>query len=304
MRRTAALATLLCLLAGMPGTARSQELMAKVNVNRQKVSDTKGDVFPVLEKKVTSLLNNTPWTTLKLKESERIQCTFNITVNTYSDTDDSFSASLLVTSSRPVYGSGYTTTAFSNNDTQFSFKFNEFDELEYRPEQVDNQLVALLAYYAYMIIAADLDTMSPLGGTEVLQKAEEVVNAGQTMDYPGWKAFDSSKNRFAIINDYLDGALEPLRTLQYDYYRKGLDEMANNVERGRTEITTAITENLKKAHENRPSSLLPQIWTDYKKDEIANIYKGKGTAKEKENVYNVLFGINPSQNNAWTKIKE
>ena len=155
-----------------------------------------------------------------------------------------------------------------------------------------------------MIIAADLDTMSPLGGTEVLQKAEEVVNAGQTLDYPGWKAFDSSKNRFAIINDYLDGALEPLRTLQYDYYRKGLDEMANNVERGRTEITTAITENLKKAHENRPSSLLPQIWTDYKKDEIANIYKGKGTAKEKENVYNVLFGINPSQNNAWTKIKE
>jgi len=95
-----------------------------------------------------------------------------------------------------------------------------------------------------------------------------------------------------------------MRTLQYDYYRKGLDEMANNVERGRTEITTTITENLKAAHENRPSSLLPQIWTDYKKDEIANIYKGKGTTKEKENVYDVLFNINPSQSTVWNKIKE
>ena len=34
-------------------------------------------------------------------------------------------------------------------------------------------------------------------------------------------------------------AAESLRQLQYDYYRKGLDEMANNAERGRTEITTA-----------------------------------------------------------------
>ena len=262
MRRTAALATLLCLLAGMPGTARSQELMAKVNVHRPKVSDTKGDVFPVLEKKVTSLLNNTPWTTLKLKESERIQCTFNITVNTYSDTDDSFSASLLVTSSRPVYGSGYTTTAFSNNDTQFSFKFNEFDELEYRPEQVDNQLVALLAYYAYMIIAADLDTMSPLGGTEVLQKAEDVVNAGQTMDYPGWKAFDDNKNRFGLVNDWLDGPMEPFRRMMYTYHRKGLDRMAEQPDTARAAISEALGL-LETAHKAKSKCHLPMLFSAY-----------------------------------------
>lgn len=65
------------------------------------------------------------------------------------------------------------------------------------------------------------------------------------------------------------------RQLQYDYYRKGLDEMANNAERGRTEITAALETGLKKAKENRPLSLLPQIWTDFKKDELANIYRGK-----------------------------
>jgi hypothetical protein len=98
--------------------------------------------------------------------------------------------------------------------------------------------------------------------------------------------------------------MQPFRQLQYDYYRTGLDEMANNVERGRTNITTALENDLKKCHEDRPLSLLPQIWTDYKKDELANIYKGKGTQKEKETVYDILFSINASQNNTWEKIKQ
>ena len=98
--------------------------------------------------------------------------------------------------------------------------------------------------------------------------------------------------------------MRPFRQLQYDYYRNGLDEMATNADRGRTNISTAIEENLKKCHEDRPMSMLPQIWTDYKRDELANIYKGKGTQKEKEQVYEILFGINASQNNAWQQIKE
>ena len=137
----------------------------------------------------------------------------------------------------------------------------------------------------------------------MLQQCMYRVNNTQTLDYPGWKAFDNSRNRFAIINDYLDGAMEPFRQLQYDYYRKGLDEMANNVERGRTEVSSAISL-LQQAHRNKALSMLPQIWTDYKKDELAGIYKGKGTQKEKETVYDILFGINASQNNTWELIKQ
>ena len=80
--------------------------------------------------------------------------------------------------------------------------------------------------------------------------------------------------------------------------------MANNAERGRTEITTALEEGLKKAHEDKPLSLLPQIWTDYKRDELVNIYKGKGTQKEKERIYELLMSINASQNSSWDKIKQ
>jgi hypothetical protein len=80
--------------------------------------------------------------------------------------------------------------------------------------------------------------------------------------------------------------------------------MAQNAERGRTNVTTTLETLLKQAHEDKPLSMLPQIWTDYKKDELANIYKGKGTQKEKESVYDVLSGINASQSSSWDKIKQ
>lgn len=168
---------------------------------------------------------------------------------------------------------------------------------------VDNQLTALMAYYAYLIIGLDLDSFSPMGGTEVLRQCMTLTNNAQNLQFPGWKAFDDSRNRFAIINDYLDEGMKPFRQLQYDYYRKGMDEMANNAERGRTNISTALEEGLKAAHDNKPLSLLPQIWTDYKRDELASIYKGKGTRKEKDSIYDILISINASQNDAWELIR-
>lgn len=249
-------------------------------------------------------LNDKQWTNLQFQKNERITCNFNITVSQYNKDDNTFTCKALIQANRPVYNSSYTTTIYNNVDENFTFTFAQFDQLEFNEETVDNQLVALCAYYAYLIIGLDLDTFSPMGGEDVLQRCMYLTNNAQNLDYPGWKAFADSRNRYAIINDYLDGAMQPFRQLQYDYYRKGLDEMANNAERGRTEITTALQEDLQKAHEDRPLSLLPQIWTDYKKDELANIYKGKGTQKEKESVYNLLYSINASQNTAWDKIKQ
>ena len=180
----------------------------------------------------------------------------------------------------------------------------EFDQFNFNEEVIDNQLVALMAYYAYLIIGLDLDSFAPMGGTDVLQRCMNLVNNAQNLGFAGWKSFDDDRNRFAIINDYLDEAMKPFRQLQYDYYRKGLDEMAQNVERGRTNVTTALQECLKKAHDDKPLSMLPQIWTEFKRDELASIYKGKGTPKEKESVYDILFGINASLNNSWEKIKQ
>ena len=284
--------------------SHAQELQAKITINHKQIQGTDNSVFESLQQTLEQFVNDRQWTNLQFQKNERIVCNFNITVTKYDKDNNIFTCNALIQANRPVYNSAYTTTLLNNKDNDFNFQFSQFDQLEWNEEVIDNQLTALFAYYAFLIIGLDLDSFSPMGGEDVLQRCMNLANNAQNLNFTGWKAFENDRNRFAFINDYLDGAMQPFRQLQYDYYRTGLDEMANNVERGRTNITTAIENDLKKCHEDKPLSLLPQIWTDYKRDELASIYQGKGTQKEKESVYDILFGINASQNNAWQKIKE
>ena len=292
------------LLCCSPSTISAQELQAKITINHAQISGTEKGVFDNLQQTLQQFVNNRQWTHLQFQKNERIICNFNITVTKYDRDQNLFTCKALIQANRPVFNSAYTSTIYNNVDDNFTFRFAEYDQLEFNEQQIDNQLTALFAYYAYLIIGIDLDSFAPKGGEDILQRCMNLTNNAQNLDYPGWKAFSDDRNRYAIISDYLDGALEPFRQLQYDYYRKGLDEMANNAERGRTEITAALETGLKKAKENRPLSLLPQIWTDFKKDELANIYRGKGTQKEKESIYELLFSINPSQNKYWDQVKE
>ena len=276
----------------------------KVTINHSQIQGSDASVFDNLQQTLEQFVNERQWTDLQFQKNERIQCNLNITVNKYVRAENKFECSAIIQANRPVYNSAYTTTLYNNKDNDFQFEFAEFDQLNYNDETVDNQLTALIAYYAYLIIGLDLDSFSPMGGSDILQRCMYLVNNAQSLGFPGWKSFEDSRNRFALINDYLDEAMKPFRQMQYDYYRKGLDEMANNVERGRTEISTTLQENLKKAHDDKPLSLLPQIWLDYKKEELANIYKGKGTQKEKESLQERLMSINASQSKTWDQITQ
>ena len=284
--------------------AASQELQVKINLNTQQVERTDKSIFENLQQTLEQWMNDRQWTELQFQKHERIVVNFNLTVTKYDASNNLFECTAMIQANRPVYNSAYTTTLYNNKDGDFNFNFAQFDQLNYNDETVDNQLTALMAYYAYLIIGLNLDSFAPLGGTDVLQRCMQLVNNAQDLGFSGWKSFEDSRNRFALINDYLDEQMKPFRQLQYDYYRTGLDEMANNVERGRTNVTTALETGLKVAHEQKPLSLLPQIWTDYKRDELANIYEGKGTQKEKEAVYDLLLNINAAQSNAWDKIRK
>ena len=283
-------------------SATAQELQVKISINSSQVEGSDKSVFENLQQTLEQWMNDKQWTELQFQKNERINVNFNITVSKYDKANNRFTCTAMIQANRPVYNSAYTTTLYNNKDGDFNFDFAQFDQLNFNEEMIDNQLTALMAYYAYLIIGLNLDSFGPLAGTEVLQRCMNLTNNAQDLGFSGWKAFEDSKNRFAIINDYLDEAMKPFRQMQYDYYRKGLDEMANNAERGRINVSEAL-ELLKQAHKDKPLSLLPQIWTDYKRDELANIYKGKGTQKEKEAVYDILFNLNASQSESWNKIK-
>ena len=278
-----------------------QELNCSVKVNHSQIQGTNTSVFESLETAISEFMNNRSWTDLQFQKTERIDCNLTITVKKYNQSNNAFTCELLFQVTRPVFGSGYNTTVFSMRDTEFAFTYHEQDALEFNVNNMDNNLTAMLAYYAYLFIGLDLDTFSPLGGTEVLHVAESIVNNAQSMAEPGWKAFDKTNNRHAIINDYMDSSMEPFRRMQYKYYLQGLDEMAQNADRGRAAITEAL-QMLKEANSDKPLSQLPEIFTDFKRDEIVNIYSGHGTEKEKQQVYDILSNINASQNTYWRKI--
>lgn len=301
MKKTAIYIASIITLCVLSLRAQAQELEAQVVVNHSKIQGTNTSVFTTLQEAMTEFINTRKWTNAQYTQRERIACSFNLIVNEYSD-DGRFGCSLMVQANRPVYNASYNTTVFNFNDNAVDFNYIEHDKLEFSDEIIDNNLTAVLAYYAYLIIGLDMETFALKGGTEILQKAENVVNNAQMMSEDGWKAFGDSKNRHALVNDYMNGALEPYRQLVYDYHRKGLDEMAQNAERGRSNITVALAL-LEKAKQDKPMSVLPQLFTEIKRDELLNIYS-KGTTKEREEVIRILSLVNPSLISDWEKIKE
>ena len=283
------------------GHTYAQELNAKVEVNTSRIDGTNKAVFDNLKENITAFLNERHWTNLQFNNNERIKCTFTIVLNKYNSDTGLTTGEAYISVQRPVYGSTYNTVTFSRKDKDFSFYYHEFDQLEFNDDNVQNSLTALLAFYAYFIIGIDLDTMSPLGGSEILDKAMAVVNNSQNLNTNGWKAFDDSGNRFALVNDYLEEKFAPFRQLQYKYHREGLDVMTENPDRARTAITESISL-LKEARENKPLSQWPQLFSEYKRDELVGIYRGQGSESNKQPIYDLLVKLNASQSAYWKQM--
>lgn len=287
------------LLLPLSASAEGEELNATVSLNASRVQGTNTEVFDQLQASLEDFINNRKWTSNTYEEQERIICNFSFVVNSYSD-DGTFDCSLMVQATRPVFGSTYRSTLFKYEDKSIKFNYQPYDRLEFIEDNLDNNLTAVVAYYVYIIIGMDLDSMGELGGSEFLNKALTIAGNAQNLGDAGWRAGSSTNNRYAIIDDYMNGAMEPVRKMMYRYHRLGLDTMFRNADNGRKEITEGIAL-LKKAYEDRPLAYFTKLFTEYKVDEIVNIYS-KCTPEEKRSVVETLSNINPSLSSEWEKI--
>ena len=290
---------LLLLVLPSTASAEGEELNATVNLNSSKVQGSNTEVFTMLQDALNEFINSRKWTTNTYEENERIVCSFNFVVNSYSN-DGSFDCSLMVQATRPVYGSSYNSMLFKYEDASIKFKYQPYDRLEFVEDNLDNNLTAVIAFYVYTIIGMDLDSMGELGGSEFLNKALNIANNAQNLGDAGWRAGSSNNNRYSIIDDYMNGAMEPMRKLMYKYHRLGLDTMFKNADGGRKAITECLPL-IKKAYEDRPMAYFTKLFTEYKIDEIVNLYS-KCTPEEKKEVVKVLSEINPSLSTELDKI--
>ena len=279
--------------------AQAQELNCTLSINSDQIQGTNKSVFNTLQKSMSEFMNNRKWTELTYANTERIECTMNVIVKKVDA--DFFTAEIQIQSRRPIYNSTYNSPLFNFKDNDFSFNYKEFDQLEINANTITSNLTAVLAYYAYLIIGYDMDSYSRLGGTPLFQSAESIVNAAQGSDLgKGWKAFETNKNRYALINNILDEAFKKYRNYFYEYHRLGLDEMTSNATNARGRIAEGLPL-LREANRARPSAIVISSFLDAKNDELINIFS-KATTKEKTEAVQVLSDINPTQTSRYEQI--
>ena len=281
------------------GIAFSQELNCNLVVNARLTGNENQQVFKTLENQLTEFINNTKWTDKTFSPQERINCSMTITINNYSG--EAFQGSIQVQSSRPVYGSSYTTPLYNFNDNDFTFQYLEFQNLLYSPTQYQSNLVSVLAFHVYMILALDADSFSNNGGQIYYKQAQTILNYSQQENFKGWRLEDGLQSRFALIDNVLSTTFKEFRDVIYTYHREGLDVMGQDPKKGKENIAQALNQ-FDTMNRRRPNSFLLRTFFDAKADEIQQIFSD-GPNINIASLKETLQKVAPLHNNKWQNIK-
>lgn len=281
--------------------AAAQELRATVTFNTQQIDASYRDRFQTLKESLEEFINGQQWTGCQFTPAERIVCTFAVTVNEIA-AQDVYNVSLTVQARRPVFNASYQSTLLNWRDDLVTFPYQEGQNLTYNEFNLDNELIASIAYYCYLILGIDFDSFSQLGGEPYLRKCESIVSQMQSSDSKGWKAFDAKTNRHALITALLDQNQQPYRHFWYTYHRQGLDQMAQSVDKGRAQITASLEQIKETRSADAMTPLLP-LFIAAKQDELINIYS-EAPMTEKRSVYDQLSELFPTYSRQLAKIKE
>ncbi len=278
------------------------ELLCDVEVNSDKITNGSKEVFNELKQAVTDYMNTTKWTNATFGSNEKIICKLMFTLSSWDNSTGVMQGDLQIQSQRPVFNSSYTTAVINFRDTKVNFVYETGQQLVFSELEMEDNLTAILNFWAYMIIGMDFDTFELNGGAPYYDKAAQVVRLAQSSGESGWKAFEDNTNRSAVLSAFTENQTAPIHQILYDYHRMGLDQMVVTVDKGRSTITHTL-ENLAKIYDVAPMSVCLTMFKDAKLDELINIYS-KANTTEKESVYEMLYQVYPSETTRLDKIKK
>ena len=290
------------LLLLVPAFSKAQELNCTVDIVSPQIQDAAAQLlFTNLKGAITQFMNNTKWTSDNFTNQEKIECTlyFNMTVE---NAPGDFNATLQVQARRPVYKSAYNSAMFNYQDNNIHVLYQLNQPIIFNLNTYSDNLTALLAYYAYVIIGNDYDSFSLNGGTKYLLDAQTVVTNAQNSGEKGWSPLDGDQTRYALITNTLDETYyAPLRKAMYEYHRLGLDIMYTTPEKGRAEILDALTL-VQQVYNDKPANFNISLFFNAKATEIANIFS-EAPNEEKSKVYTILSAIDPTNSDKYSKLK-
>ena len=277
----------------------AQELNCDVQINAEQTGQTNLSVFKTLKNSLQEFINGNSWTGRELPPEQRINCSMFITI---SDLDgESFSASIQVQSSRPVFGSDMVTPLFNYNDEDFNFNYRQYQPLNYNQNSYSSNLVSVVSFYVYTILGLDADSFQENGGTPFFEEAKKIVTVAQQSNSAGWQPSGNTRSRFRLNADLLSNSFQGYRDALYIYHRKGLDVMHENISDGKEEIAVAL-EDLREMNSARRNSLLLRVFFDAKSDEIINVFTG-GPDVGTQGLAKKLNSMAPSYARKWRQIQ-
>ena len=295
------LAAMLCAFS-IHADDEATELNCEVDVNSDKITNGSKDIFGELKQAITDYMNTTKWTNATFGTNEKIYCKLLLTLSSWDDATGVMKGDLQIQSQRPVFNSTYTTALINFRDTKVDFTYEPGQQLIFSEMEMEDNLTAILNFWAYMIIAMDFDSFELNGGDPYYERAAQIVRLAQSSGESGWKAFEDNANRSAVLSAFTDTQTAPIRQMLYDYHRMGLDQMVVTVDKGRSTITHTL-ENLGKIYQVAPMSVCLTMFKDAKLDELINIYS-KANTTEKESVYEMLYQVYPSETTRLDQIKK
>lgn len=282
-----------CLMMIVCQQVAAQELFFKVSVNADQIQTTDRAVFKDMERAFANFLNTRKWTNDSFKNHEKINCTLFLNI-TKMPSIGSFVANAQITAARPVYNSNYESVLFNFADREWEFEYIESLPLEYNDNTYITNLTSMLAFYAYVVLAADYDSFGELGGNPFVQKALQVVNNAQSSNQVGWAALGNPRNRFALVENLNNPQMVDLRKDSYRYHRLALDTFEKNPDQSR-EIILEVLKNIKKVWTIYPNAIAVISFFDAKSNELVNVFSD-GNLNVRREAYDILTSIDPKRN--------
>ena len=277
----------------------AQELRCNISISSQKIQGANRTMFETMQSDLYEFMNNRKWTDQKFSMDERIECSFFINLEEQISSDE-FKGYIQVQARRPVFGSSYETVLLNIKDNDFDAKYVEYQTIEFNETSNKDNFTNILAYYAYIVLGMDYDSFSPEGGTEYFQKALAIVNNSQNAREKGWKAYESERNRYWLVENIMNKSYSGFRSCTYQYHRLGLDLMADKAPDGRAAIAESL-KSIQKVFRTRPSLYILQVFFDAKSDELVNIFS-KSFPDERNRVSVMLNECDPSNGSKYEKI--
>lgn len=281
----------LILVFGHP--AVGQELFFKVTVNADQIQTTDRAVFKDMERAFANFLNTRKWTNDSYKNHEKINCSLFLNISKMPSIG-SFVANAQITAARPVYNGNYESVLLNFADREWEFEYIESLPLEYNDNTYISNLTSMLAFYAYVVLAADYDSFSELGGNPFVQRALQVVNNAQSTSQAGWAALGNPRNRYALVENLNNPQMVDLRKDSYRYHRLALDTFDKNPDQSR-EIILEVLKNIKKVWTIYPNAISVISFFDAKSNELVNVFS-QGNLNVRREAFDILTSIDPKRN--------